>query len=83
MKTFRIVGEVREQQVTWRFEGPERIVDRVNMTFTGTLDEAGTTISGRYRTEMPDGNQGDFRMTKRQRPREAGCSRLVTAVLVM
>jgi hypothetical protein len=43
--TASVTGEVKGQNVSWRLQGA---ANRDALTFTGTLDEAGTSIKGHF-----------------------------------
>jgi len=56
-----VTGEVRGRQLTWTVDVNEN-GQKGRMTFDGTLDEAGTTISGKC--AIPGGPTGTFTMKK-------------------
>lgn len=56
-----INGEVRDRHLTWNVDVNEN-GQKGRMTFEGTLDDAGTTISGKC--AIPDGATGTFTMKK-------------------
>ena len=58
-----ISGEVRDRQLTWNVDVNEND-QKGRMTFEGTLDDAGTTITGKC--AIPDGPTGTFIMKKKQ-----------------
>jgi len=57
--TESLSGEVKEQRVTWQMKAGQT---KETIAFTGTANEAGTSISGRF--SMPD-KRGSFTATKR------------------
>jgi hypothetical protein len=56
-----VTGKVRDRQLTWNVDVNEN-GQKGRMTFEGTLDNAGTTISGKC--AIPDGPTGTFTMKK-------------------
>ena len=57
-----VTGEVRDRQLTWNVEVNES-GQKGRMTFEGTVDETGATITGKC--AIPDGPSGTFTMKKR------------------
>ena len=57
--TESLSGEVKEQRVTWQMKAGQT---KEAIIFTGTVNEAGTSISGRF--SMPD-KGGSFTASKR------------------
>ena len=59
--TASVTGEVKGQNVTWRLRGA---ANSDALTFTGTVDEAGTGIKGHFTI---DGKAGQFTAVKQKR----------------
>jgi hypothetical protein len=56
-----VKGEIRDRQLTWDVEVNEN-GQKGRMTFEGTVDDAGETITGKC--AIPDGPTGTFTMKK-------------------
>ena len=58
--TAQVTGEVKGQNIRWQLRSARMPADN-NLTFTGTLDDAGTSINGRFTVA---GKGGDFSAVK-------------------